>query len=81
MPHLRWNNFVHCWKAVVSTLYYVDSTLFQRGTPTIYRRGTKLEIQYQILFYFQRLINVISKLIHNVETTLIRRLMFAGLGK
>ena len=51
----------------------VASTLFQRRTPTLYQRCAMLKIRRRLLFHFQRRINVISTLIHNVETTLIRR--------
>ena len=58
---------------VVPTLCEVVSTLFQRWALTLYQRCATLKIQRRILFHFQRRINVISTLIHNVETTLIRR--------
>ena len=58
---------------VVSTLCNVVSTLFQRRALTLYQRCATLKIRRRILFHFQRRINVISTLIHNVETTLIRR--------
>ena len=51
----------------------VVSTLFQRRTPTLYQRCATLKIRRRILFHFQRRINVISTLIHNVETMLIQR--------
>ena len=53
--------------------FNVVSTLFQRRTPTLYQRYATLKIWRRILFHFQRRINVISTLIHNVGTTLIRR--------
>ena len=55
---------------VVSTFCNVFSTLFQRYALTLYQRCAMLKIRRRILFYFQRRINVISTLIHNVETTL-----------
>ena len=58
---------------VVSTLCNVVSTLFQRRALTLYQRCATLKIRRRILFHFQRRINVILTLIHNVETTLIRR--------
>ena len=58
---------------VVSTLCNVVSTLFQRRALTLYQRCATLKIRLRILFHFQRRINVISTLIQNVETTLIRR--------
>ena len=58
---------------VVPTLCNVVSTLFQRRALTLYQRCATLKIRRQILFHFQRQINVISTLIHIVETTLIRR--------
>ena len=58
---------------VVSTLCNVVSTLFQRRALALYQRCATLKIQRQILFHFQRRINVILTLIHKVETTLIRR--------
>ena len=51
----------------------VVPTLFQRWALTLYQRCATLKIRRRILFHFQRRINVISTLIHNVETTLIRR--------
>ena len=58
---------------VVSTLCNVVLTLFQRWALTLYQRCATLKIRRWILFHFQRQINVISMLIHNVETTLIQR--------
>ena len=58
---------------VVSTLCNVVSTLFQGWTLTLYQRCATLKIRCRILFHFQRRINVISTLFHNVETTLIWR--------
>ena len=58
---------------VFSTLCNVVSTLFQRRAPTLHQRCVTLKIRRRILLHFQRRINVISILIHNVETTLIRR--------
>ena len=49
------------------------STLFRRRALTLYQRCATLKIRRRILFHFQRRINVISTLIHNVETILIRR--------
>ena len=50
----------------------VVSTLFQRRAQTLYQRCVTLKIRRRILFHFQRRINIISTLIHNVE-------MLAGL--
>ena len=58
---------------VVSTLRNVVSTLFRRRELTLYQRCATLKIRRRILFHFQRRINVISMLIHNVVSTLIRR--------
>ena len=58
---------------VVLTLCNVVSTLFQRRALTLYQRCATLKNRRRILFHFQRRINVISTLIHNVATTLIRR--------
>ena len=58
---------------VVSTLCNVVSTLFQGRALTLYQRCATSKICRRILFHFQRRINVIWTLIHNVETTLIRR--------
>ena len=66
-------NFVPRLCNVVLTLCNVVSTLFQRQALTLYQRCATLKIRRRILFHFQRRINVISTLIHNVETTLIRR--------
>ena len=62
----------HCIN-VVPTLCNVVSTLFQRRALTLYQRSATLKIRRRILFHFQRRINVISTLINNIETTLIRR--------
>ena len=51
----------------------VAPTLFQRRALTLYQRCATLKIRRRILFHFQRRINVISTLIYNIETTLIRR--------
>ena len=58
---------------VVPKLCNVVSTLFQRRALTLYQHCATLKIRRRILFHFQRRINVISTLIHNVETMLIRR--------
>ena len=55
---------------VETTLCNVDSTFFQRRVPMLYQRCTTLKIWHRILFDFQRRINVISTLIHNVDPTL-----------
>ena len=52
---------------IVSTLWNVVSTLFQCRALTLYQRCATLKIQRRILFRFQRRINVISMLIHNVQ--------------
>ena len=64
--------YQHCTN-VVQRCFDVVSTLFQRRAPTLYQRCATLKIRRRILFHFQRRINVISTLIHNVETMLIRR--------
>ena len=58
---------------VVLTLSNVVSMPFQRRASTLFQRCATLKIRRRILFYFQRRINVILTLIHNVETMLIRR--------
>ena len=58
---------------VASTLCNVVLTLFQRRALTLYQRCATSKICRRILLHFQRRINVIWTLIHNVETTLIRR--------
>ena len=58
---------------LVPTLCNVVSTLFQRRALMLYQRCATLKNRRRIFFHFQRQINVISTLIHNVETTLIRR--------
>ena len=58
---------------VVPTLCNVVSMLFQRRTLTLYQRCATLKILRRILFHFERRINIISTLIHNVETRLIQR--------
>ena len=60
------------WDVVLSLCNFV-STLFQRRALRLYQRCATMKIRRRILFHFQRRINVISTLIHNVETTLIRR--------
>ena len=69
-----------CCINVVPTLFLICVTLFQRRPLTLYQRCATLKIRRRILFHFQRRIKVISTLIHNVETTLIRRWMLAGLS-
>ena len=58
---------------VVLTLCNVVSTLFQRQAVTLHQGCATFKIRHRILFNFQRRINVISTVIHNVETTLIQR--------
>ena len=48
-------------------------TLLQREALTLYQHCAMLKIQRPVLFHFRRRINVISTLIHNVETKLIQR--------
>ena len=55
------------------TLCNVISTLFQCRALTLYQPWATLKILLRVLFHFQRQINVISTLIHNVETMLSRR--------
>ena len=62
-----------CCINVVPTLFLICVTLFQRRPLTLYQRCATLKIRRRILFHFQRRIKVISTLIHNVETMLIRR--------
>ena len=59
---------------VVPKLCNVVFTLFQCPALTLYQRCATLKIRGRMLFHFQRRINVISTLIHNVETTLKCRL-------
>ena len=66
-------NVVQTLCNVVSTLCNVVSTLFQRRALTSYQRSATLKIRRRILFHFQRRINVISTLIHNIKATLIQR--------
>ena len=61
------------WKTVALTLCYVDLTVFQRWSPTLYQCCATLKVRFQILLHFQRRINVIWTVIYNVETTLFRR--------
>ena len=65
-------NVVPTLSKVVLTLCNVVSTLFRRRALTLYQRCATLKIRRRIFFHFQRRINVISTLIHNVETMLIR---------
>ena len=46
---------------------------WDKAISTLFQRCATLKIWRRILFHFQRRINVILTLIHNVETTLIRR--------
>ena len=57
---------------VVPTLCNVVSTL-RNIVSTIFQSCALLKIRHQILFHFQRRINVVSTLWINIETTLIRR--------
>ena len=52
---------------------YIARTVIIIRTPTLYQPCATLKIRRQILFHFQHRINVISTLIHNIETTLIQR--------
>ena len=47
-----------------------DSTLTQLWALILYQRCAMLKIRRRVLFHFQRWINVISTLAHNVETML-----------
>ena len=67
-----WNDVAQNWKMVASALCNVDLTLFQRWTPTLYQCCATLENRFRILLYFQRRINVLSVVICDVETMLIR---------
>ena len=51
----------------------VVPTLFQRQALTLHQRCATFKMRQWLLFHFQRGINVISTLIQNNETTLIRR--------
>ena len=77
----RFINVVQRYFDVASTLCNVVSTLFQRRCPTLYQRCATVENRRRILFHFQPRINVISTLIHNVETTLIRRWNVGWVGQ
>ena len=57
---------------VVSMLFQCCAMLFWRCFNVGVRRCATLKNRRRILFHFQSRINVISMLIHNVETTLIR---------
>ena len=46
-------------------------TLFQCWAPTLHQRYVTLKMRRRISIHFQRRFNVISTLIHNVQTTLI----------
>ena len=59
-----------CCINVVWTLCNIVSTLFQRRALTLYQRCATLKIRRRILFHFQRRINFISTLIHNVDPML-----------
>ena len=69
----RFLNVVPTLCNVVLTLCNIVLTLFQRRALTLYQRDATLKIRRRILLHVQRRINVILTLIHNVETTLIRR--------
>ena len=61
---------------VVSTLCNVISTLYHFRVIALYQRCAALKIRRCIFFHFERLINVVSTLIHNVKTTLMRQWNF-----
>ena len=68
------------WSQDSFNLADVEATLQQRrynvvstSSTNVVQRCATLKIWRRILFHFQRQINVISMLTHNVETTLIRR--------
>ena len=65
----RWNGVVQRWKTVSSKLCKGDLTLLQCWTSMLYQFCATLKIWLRILFHFQRRVNVISMVIHNVETT------------
>ena len=70
----RWYNLVSTLRNVVSTLLQRFATLFRRYFNVGLRHcATLCNIEKPTLFHFQSWINVISTLIHNVETTLVRR--------
>ena len=69
----RWNDVVQYWKTVSSMLRNIDLTFFHCWTPTLYHCCATLKIRFRILFHFHRRINVVSTVIQNLETTLIRR--------
>ena len=58
------------WYIVVSTLWNVVLTLFQRRTLTLYQHYITLKIRRWILRHFQRRTNVISTLIQKFDPTL-----------
>ena len=58
------------WYNVVSTLWNVVLTLFQRRTLTLYQHYITLKIRRRILRHFQRRTNVISSLIQKFDPTL-----------
>ena len=60
------------WKMVASTMSNIDLTLFKLWTPIQYRYCATLKVQPRTLFHFQCRINVISTVIHNAETPVIR---------
>ena len=65
-------NVAQCCFEAFSTLCNIILRLFQRRGPTLYQRCAWLN-RRRILLHFQRRINVISTLIYNLETTLMRR--------
>ena len=67
-----WNDVAQNWKMVASALCNVDLTLFQRWTPTLCLCCATFENRFRILLYFQQRINVLSVVICDVETMLIR---------
>ena len=73
MSYQRWNNIettlCNGWDDVVQRWFSIASML----TSTLYQCSATLNIRFQILFHFQRRINVIWTVIYNVETTLIWR--------
>ena len=72
MPKQCWNDIVQYWKIVDSTFCKVNLPLFQCWTPTLYQCCATLKIWLWIFFHFQCQINVISTLMHNAKTRLIR---------
>ena len=82
LKHLKWS---FCWKALslfkkrfILDIWVLNTSLIIIIDCNLFCCCITLKIRLPILFHFQRRINVISTVIHDVETKLIRRWNWLG---